>query len=265
MKDYYSILGVERSANADDIKKAYRALAMKHHPDRGGDVTKFQEIQEAYATLGDADKRTRYDSPHATFGGFGNNGNFDFNAIFEMFGSDLKGSMRRPPPRIILWISLVDVFTGGPRTVSLQVGHSVSSVEINVPQGIHDDDTIRYPGIAPGGQDLIVNFRIRPDPVWIRDNKNLIIEQTIDIWDLILGTELTVSDVMGNQLVMTIPPETQPGTVLRARGKGLPARKLPNSRGAGDSPGDLMIKLMARINGPIDPAIIEAIRKSRGV
>lgn len=261
MKDYYTILGVPKTATADEIKRAYRSLAMKHHPDRGGDVAQFQDIQEAYATLGDPAKRQQYDSPHHSFNAFPGGG-FDFNAIFDMFGSDLKGQVRRPPPRISLWVTLLDVITGGPRTISLQLGNSVSSVEINIPRGIHNDDTIRYPGIAPSGQDLIVNFKIKPDPNWANDNGNLITEKIVDIWDLILGCELGVTDIQGNQLMLTVPPETQPGTILRARGKGLPRRQLP-----GDRPGpagDLLIKIQAKINGPVDPLIIEAIRKTKG-
>ncbi len=264
MKDYYTILGVARTATADDIKKAYRALAMKHHPDRGGDVAKFQEIQEAYATLGEPDKRNQYDNPHQSFGGFGGppGSQFDFNAIFDMFGSDLRGQMRRPPPRIALWISLADVMTGGPRTVSLQAGGTISNIEILVPVGINDNDSIRYPGLAPGGQDLIVNYRIKPDPKWHHDGTNVITEITIDIWDLVLGIELTITDILGKELSVRVPPETQPQAVLRARGRGLPARQLPGDR-PGAQAGDLLIRLQAKINSPVDPNVIEAIRKSR--
>lgn len=260
MKDYYKILGVDRSATADQIKKAFRSLAMKHHPDRGGDVAIFQDIQEAYAVLSDNAKRNAYDNPRQTFNGFGPQ--FDFNAIFDMFGSDLKGQMRRPPPRMSLWITLADVMTGGLRTISLQVGNSVTGVEINIPPGIHDTDSIRYPGLAPGGQDLIINYRIKPDPVWKKDGSNLITEKLVDIWDLILGCELTITDILGNQLVLNVPAETQPGTLLRARGKGLPARKMQGDF-TGAPPGDLLIKIQAKINGPVDARIKQAIKESR--
>ena len=262
MKDYYNTLGVERTASADDIKRAYRSLAMKHHPDRGGDISKFQEIQEAYAVLSDAEKKQAYDNPSS--GRFGSVGGtpFDFDAIFDMFGADLR-SVRRPPPRVSRWISLADVMTGGPRTIALQVGSAINNVEIHIPVGVNDNDSLRYPGLAPGGQDLVVNYRIKPDAVWRVEGTNLLSDHSVDIWDLILGCEITFLDVLGNELAMTVPPETQPGTVLRARGRGLPVRQMNRSI-VEHPPGDLLIKLQGKLITPIDNAIKDAIRKSRG-
>ncbi len=262
MKDYYNILGINRTADADEIKKAYRKLASLHHPDKGGDTARFQEIQEAYATLSDDAKRQQYDNPAAQFNfnnGFGPQ--FNFDEIFNIFGADLRGQ-RRSAPRMNLWISLADVMTGGPRTLSLQTNNSVANVEISIPKGINDGDTVRYPGIAPGGQDLIINYRIKPDPNWRHEGLNIITESTVDIWDLILGSELTVTDILGNQLSLRIPPETQPESMLRVRSRGLPARSMPGDRAAGSS-GDLLIRLHARINGPVHQDIVDAIRKTR--
>lgn len=257
MKDYYQILGVTKTATAEEIKRAYRSLAMKHHPDRGGDVSKFQEIQEAYAVLSDDVKRQQYDNPRPQFSGHA--GGFDFDAIFDMFGADLRGQRRSVTPRISLWISLKDAFTGGNRTVAVQVGHNVSNIEISIPAGIQDNDTLRYSKLAPDGQDLIINFRIKPDTEWHRDGLNLVTERTIDIWDLILGTDLTVHDLLGNELVLTVPPQTQPNAILRARGRGFPGRALPNQRT--QPPGDLLVRLYARIPRPVNEELLEAIRK----
>ena len=262
MKDYYNILGINRTADADEIKRAYRKLASLHHPDKGGDTARFQEIQEAYATLSDPAKRQQYDNPSTQFNfnnGFGPQ--FNFDEIFNIFGADLRGQ-RRSAPRMNLWISLADVMTGGPRTLSLQTNNSIANVEISIPKGINDGDTVRYPGIAPGGQDLIINYRIKPDPNWRHEGLNIITESTVDIWDLVIGSELTVVDILGNQLSLRIPPETQPGAMLRVRGRGLPARSMPGDRPAGLS-GDLLIRLHARINGPVHQDIIDAIRKTR--
>ena len=256
MKDYYQTLGVPKTSTAADIKQAYRSLAMKHHPDRGGDVGKFQEIQEAYAVLSDEAKRQQYDNPRSQFS---SSGGFDFDAIFDMFGADLRGA-RRSTPRISLWISLNDALTGGNRTVAIQVGSSVSNIEISIPAGIQDNDTLRYNKLAPDGQDLIINFRIRPESGWYRDGLNLVTERTIDIWDLVLGTELTVRDLQGNELILTVPPQTQPNAILRAKGRGFPERALPGNR-INRPPGDLLVRLHARIQRPVDAELIEAIRK----
>ena len=148
MKDYYNILGVDRSATSDDIKRAYRKLASQHHPDKGGDTARFQEIQEAYATLSDDSKRQQYNNPAAQFNFGGTGSQFNFDEIFNIFGADLRGH-RKSAPRMSLWISLADVMTGGPRSLSLQTNNSSTNVEINIPKCINDGDTVRYPGLAP--------------------------------------------------------------------------------------------------------------------
>jgi DnaJ-class molecular chaperone len=261
VKNYYSTLGVDKNSTPDQIKQAYRRLASQHHPDKGGDTAQFQEIQEAYAILSDVDKRQQYDNPQPQHNsGFGA-ANFDFDTIFNIFGADLRGQ-RKSPPRMELWISLEDVATGGSRTAGLNINNVTSNVELNIPPGIQNGDSVRYPGLAPGGQDLIITYRIKPHPQWQSDGINIIKEHVIDIWDLILGYNLTVKDLSGNELILTVPPETQPDTILRARGRGLPARQMQGDR-IQNQKGDLMIKLKGKINGPIDKEIIESIRKSR--
>ena len=261
MKNYYHILGVTHQAASDEIKRAYRKLASQHHPDKGGDTAQFQEIQEAYAVLSDPEKRQQYDNPMPQFN-HGSGSQFDFDAIFNIFGADLRGQ-RRQSPRLSIWITLADVITGGPRAMSIQTGAGVNQIEIDIPVGIRDNDNIRYPGLGPGGQDLIVNYRIKPDPKWQSDGTNIITEVIVDIWDLVLGSDLTITDLLGKELSVKIPPETQPQSILRARGRGLPARRLNGDRPS-DAAGDLLIKLHARIKSPIDPNILDAIKKSRG-
>ncbi len=267
MKDYYKILGVERGASEDDIKRAYRKLAMKHHPDRGGDQSKFQEIQEAYGVLGDAQKRQEYDNPHQrvhiNVGGHGGMpGGFNFDDIFSMFGVNMQQQRQQHGARISLWITLEDVAHGGPRAISLQVGNRTSTVQIDIPPGIDDGATIRYPGLSPDGTDLIISYRVNPHPVWHREGRDIITQRDVPVWDLILGGDITVTDLKGATLSLTIPPKTQPGAMLRARGRGLPPTTIPGR--AGGPPGDLLVKLQARIPADISDGIMEALRRELG-
>jgi curved DNA-binding protein len=262
VKDYYTILGVSKTATADDIKKAYRKMASQHHPDKGGDTATFQEIQAAYATLSDTQKRAEYDNPSTQFNSFSRNPGFDFDTIFDMFGVDPRRQGRRPSPRVSIWIDLADVIQGGPRTISLQIGDKVTNVEITVPVGILDNDSIRYPNIIDGN-DLIVNYRIKPNNKWLRDGNNLIIDHVIDVWDLVMGTEITIQDPIGRNLAINVPTGTQPGAMLRVRGRGIPGRKLPNERGL--PPGDILVRLQARFLTEIPEELKEAVRKVKGV
>jgi curved DNA-binding protein len=204
--------------------------------------------------LSDAGKRAAYDRPQPSFT---NSNGFDFDAIFNMFGANLH-QQRKPSPRIELWIDLEDVYLGGPRMVALQLGNSVSNLEILIPRGIHDQEGVRYNGIAPGGHDLIVIFRVKPNATWRRDGNNIITELAVDIWDLILGSSVKIKDLSGNELMITVPPETQPGAILRARGKGLPDRKHLAVFG------DLLIRLHATIPTPVPEDVLSAIRKIKG-
>jgi len=258
MTDYYAALGVPKTATADDIKRAFRRLASQHHPDKGGDTQKFQAIQQAYATLGDEQKRAEYDNPRPQFSGFqGHPGGVNINDIFgQMFGQQFAQQHqhpRRSHVRMTLWISLLDVATGGKRTVSLGTQSGVSAVEIDIPLGINDGDNVQYEGIGPGGSDLVVQFKITPDRKWQRDGLNLAQEVRIDIWDLILGGDLTIDTLTGKTLSTRVPARTQPGTVLRLKSQGLRDR-------AGQT-GDIMIRVQAQIPDDIAPEILDAIQK----
>ena len=261
MTDYYAALGVPKTATADEIKKAFRKLASQHHPDKGGDTQKFQAIQQAYATLGDEQKRAEYDNPRPQFSGFsgfqGTPGGVNINDIFgQMFGQQFAQQHqhpRRSHVRMTLWISLLDVATGGKRTVSLGTQQGVSAVEIEIPLGIMDGDNVQYEGIGPGGSDLVVQFKVTPDRKWQRDGLNLLQEVRIDIWDLILGGDLTIDTLTGKTLSTRVPARTQPGTVLRLKSQGLRDR-------AGQT-GDIMVRVQAQIPENIPSEIIDAIQQ----
>lgn len=261
MKDYYQILGVTRSATADEIKGAYRRLASQHHPDKGGDKERFQEIQKAYAVLGDPAQRQQYDNPRSQFGSmnFGPAG-FDLDQLFAMFGNGQRAATRTP--RLDLWVSLRDVAEGGGRAVALQVNNAVENIQIDIPQGLADGDTIRYPGLAPGGHDLIITFRIRPEPGWTREGVDLTTDLDVSIMDLLLGGEVTVIDIRGRALRLTVPAGTQPGSLLRMRGQGLPASTLPGR--AGSRSGDMLVRLRARLPASPSAEFLDAVRRERG-
>lgn len=259
MKDFYKILGIDKQASAEDIKRAYRRMASQHHPDKGGDKTRFQEIQEAYSVLGDEQKRREYDNPQPQFGqmNFGPGG-FDLNQLFSMFGAQHAMHSSRTP-RLNLWIGLRDVAEGGSRTVALQVNHTVENIQIDIPQGLADGDTVRYPGLAPGGHDLIITFRVRPEPGWTREGQDIITEIDVGLYDFILGGQVTVEDVRGRSLLLTIPPGTQPGSLLRMRGRGLPPSTLPGR--AGGKSGDMLVRVRPRMPKQFSQEFLDAVRR----
>lgn len=264
MSDYYSTLGVERGASAEDIKRAYRRMASQHHPDKGGDKNRFQQIEEAYRTLSDEGKRAAYDNPNP-FGGqgggmpggfhfnFGGPDGFPFGDVFGMFNQHAQNQRRMT--RMSLWVSLRDIATGGRRPVSIATPQGTGVVEIDIPLGINDGDTIRYANIAPGGGDLAVQFRIHPDGAWERNGLDLITDQAISVWDLILGADIGIQNITGQTLTLVVPPRTQPRSMLRLRGHGL-------KNGQGQQ-GDMLVRVIAQLPGSIHPEIIEAIKKHR--
>ena len=257
MKNHYETLGVSKTANSDEIKRAYRKLAGQHHPDKGGDKNKFQEIQAAYGILSDDQKRAQYDNP-AQFGGFGRHDTpFDVDAIFNMFGARFHHGhqQHRQQARMALWITLIDSAQGGARTISVGTQQGTHAVEIEIPQGINDGDSVQYSGIGPGGMDLIITYRIHPNPKWQRQGQTLITEHSVSIWELILGCDIPIKDILGNTLMLTVPPQTQPGSVLRLRGRGLASKNNP--------PGDLLVKIQGQIPNSIDPELLAEIEKNR--
>ena len=254
MQNPYQTLGVNRDATADEIKQAYRKLASQHHPDRGGDTQKFQEIQVAYDTLTDPQRRAAHDNPG--FAGFGSGAPFDFQSIYDIFGTRFQQSQpRMQQARMSLWITLRDVAVGGHRTISVGTQQGTHAVDIEIPLGINDGDTVQYSNVGPGGMDLLITYRIHPDARFQRQDLNLLCEQTVSIWDMILGCETTVKDIAGQELSLTVPPRTQPGTRFRLRGRGLKSRH-------GQS-GDILIRLQAHIPESISDTLLAQIQQDQ--
>lgn len=256
MQNPYETLGVKRDATADEIKRAYRRLASQHHPDKGGDKTTFQEIQAAYDTLSDPNRRAAFDNPRQQFHNFGfpSNGAFDFQTVFDIFGTRFQQPHQQrmaQQARMSLWVTLNDVAEGGRRTVSVGSQQGTATVEIEIPLGIQDGDTVQYPKTGPMGMDLLITFRIHPNPKWERQGPNLTTEHAVTVWDLILGAEITVTDILGATLSLNIPPRTQPGTVFRLRERGLRQRN--------GTAGDMFVRIQARIPDHIPTSLIDAI------
>ena len=252
MTDYYSTLGVSRTASTDEIKKAFRKLASQHHPDKGGDTKKFQEIQAAYDTLGDEKKRAAYNNPQPQMPAGGFHQNFNFNEIFNIFGAQFQQPQQRGHARMTLWIKIQDVASPGTRVVAMGTQTGTHNIEITIPHGIEDGDNVQFSGLGPGGQDLVITFRIHPDRTWQRNSNNIVTEHSTNVWKLIAGGTMTMVDIRGNRIELSIPPRTQPGSLLRARGRGLPDRS--------GKIGDMMVRIQAEIPAKISEELLAAIQ-----
>lgn len=242
--DYYATLGLKRGASDAEIKKAYRSMAMKHHPDRGGDQAKFKEISAAYDCLCDPDKRRMIDAgidPNQQ--GFRHQGQhnpfeFHFNTsnLNDLFGNfGFGGGFGREPLRknktlnITIEITLEDVLQGKELNADITIPNGKNKmINIVIPAGIEHGQQIRYEGMGDDSiqgiraGDLIVNVLIKQHARFQREHTSLIIEQQISVWDAVLGTTLTILTLDNKTLNITLPAGTQPDTVLSCRGEGLP-------------------------------------------
>ena len=250
MKDYYSILGVSKSASDGEIKKAYRKLASQHHPDRGGDSNKFKEVQEAYDVLSNPQRKQEFDNPQGFY-----SQRHGFDDIVDQYFTQFNVRSQMRSSRINLWISLEDVAQGGPRLISLTTSAGAISVEIEIPQGIQNGEAVRYPGLAPNKQDLVVGFNVHQHQSWSREGLDLYKEIELTFWELILGADIEVTDLLGKSLQLKVPPKTSPGKVLRLKGRGLSRQ--------GHNTGDIFLKIKATMPDTIPDEIIPILQKIR--
>lgn len=265
--DYYSILGVPRTASQDEIKKAYRKLAMQHHPDKGGDENKFKEINTAYDTLSDPQKRAEFDNPQPRFNSqsFNFNGtDFDFADVFgQAFGGMPRRQRRNKDITIVLNLELEDIVTGKQLASRYRLySGRIAEANIDIPPGIDQGTGIRFEGLGddtiaqlPKG-DLIVRVKIKNHAEWDRDGKNLHLTKKIDVFDCLLGTSIEINTIDGRRLQMTVPQGTQPGTTFSIAGQGLPDMKTGTR-------GNAYIKIAASIPKIEDTSILDKLQEIR--
>lgn len=276
MTDYYQTLGVDPSASQDEIKAAYRKLAMKHHPDRtGGDDSKFKQIQEAYATVGDDNKRAEYEQmrrggPQVRFtsGGapdfadmFG--GQFDpFGSRSNPFGDIFGRQMRRNRDlNIQCQITLVDSFQGKQLEASYTLPSGrLQTVVINVPAGIEHGSTIRYAGLGDDSHpalqrgDLNVTILVMPDPKFRREGNDLYTTIDISPIEAMIGCKKVVTSINGVRLNIDVRPGVETGVEYAVTGHGF-------TNVNNNTKGRLMVQIRIKTPEVIDPIIVERLKQ----
>ena len=286
MRDYYEVLGVKKNASDAELKKAYRKLAKKHHPDRNkGDKAseeKFKDLNEAYAVLSDPEKRKQYDM----FGADGFHKRFsqedifrgaDFSSIFsEMgFGGDIfdqmfsgggAGQAQQPMQgqdvETEITIPFEMAYHGGKQRVSLQTrGGKRQSVEVSIPAGIESGKKLRLAGKggnAPAGGlpgDLYLGVKIAAHPDFERKGADLEYTAQIGLTDALLGVTITVP-TMEQPKQLKVPAGSSPGARMRIKGFGFPQIN-------GGGKGELYVKLDVQFPATLTSKQQELIEKLR--
>ena len=246
MHNLYETLGIDKSALADDIKKAYRKLASKHHPDKGGDTARFQEIQNAYDILSDTDKRSQYDSGgfqqtnqrsswkqgNNPFGGFGSE--FDDLRDFFAHATGQQRPQRNKDVSIDHSLSLNDSLAGKKETIRYQTTSGKQHIiELNIPAFVASGFRIRYAGQgddgiigAPRG-DLLVDIKLLlPSGYWVEHGNLLCSKINVSVWQALVGDDYVHSTFDGKTFKIKIPAGTQPGTKFKLSGQGMMISKI---------------------------------------
>lgn len=244
MQDLYQILGVNKNATEEEIKQAYRKLAMKHHPDRGGDEKQFQEIKNAYEVLSDPVRRQQHDNPgpfHHHHGNhehshfefhFGGGGPQDIFAQFFNQGFGAHPFQRQPRKnkdlRVRLGVDLASTLQSQEKTISVQTTKGDRfTVDVSIPRGIDDGTTIKFSQLGDNffdtltRGDLYVIISVNPDPRYEIAGNNLVTQVEIDSLQAMLGLETQVTGIDGKVFAIRIPQGCQYGTRLGLQGQGL--------------------------------------------
>lgn len=287
-KDYYKILGVDKKSDQSEIKKAYRKLAHKYHPDKdSGDEAKFKEISEAYAVLGDEKKRAEYDTYGQTFagGGFGSNGayggfdfsgfnsaggqsyQFDLNDLFaEFFGGQYQRTPRGRDVSVDIQIGFRESVFGTTKEILIpmpvhkdgKVVPEQQSIKLNIPSGINNGEMLRLNGKGesiPNGNpgDLYVKVHVMASKTFRKEGAHLLADLDVKLTDALLGSEYEFNTLDG-QIKVSIPSGVKHGELLRIKKKGVPM---------GNKRGDLMLRVQIRIPNKLSRKAKKLIKELR--
>jgi len=266
MKDYYKILGVGETATTDQIKKAFKDIAKKEHPDRGGDEARFKEANEAHDTLKDSQKRHDYDSMRKFggtrqggqgqhpffnedifgdfFSGFQKGGDMDFNGKFNFTGRqggervfrNVKQGNRSINVRMA--ISIKEAMMNNEKTISYKLPSGREEfATVKIPAGVQHGVTFKYAGMGddsiknvPRG-DLMVQMSVLDSDGYTRKGNDLHTDKTIDCFQAVRGHKIQLKTLEDSVITVNVPSGTQPGTLLMVRSKGMPIHKTIGIRG----------------------------------
>jgi len=284
MKNPYEVLGVAPTASADEIKKAYRRLARKLHPDLNpGDKAgeeRFKEVNTAYQLLGDAEQRRRYDAGeidesgaerpqqryYRDYAGSPQGAAYASDAGFADFGdgddpfADLLRQAARAranrPGRDLHYrmpIPLAEAITGGSRRLTLPGG---DTLDVTIPAGVVDGQTLRLrgkgePGAGKGGPgDALIEIEVLPDPRFTREGDDLVLDLPVSLREAVLGGKVRAATPTGT-VEIAIPAGSSSGTRLRLKGMGAPRR--------GGSRGDEYVRVRIVLPKPPDPELVKFV------
>lgn len=258
--DHYKTLGVERTASQEDIKKAYRRLAGKHHPDKGGDVDQFRAVQEAYDALSNktAQPESEINFEDVDFGDvFERTFNFTSGEDFADFFSQRNNNreFRNPDQVVAIQITLEQAYNGA--DIVVDTGYAKENVRI--PQGTRNNTKLRISQkgwqrfkVSPPG-DLVIKIGIKtPDDISI-DNDDVYQIVTVDAIDVMLGSHVVIEHFSGKKLKVKIPAGSQVGHKMRVQGWGMPQARNNQLKG------DFYILLDVTIPKVTDPQHIEML------
>jgi len=276
-KDFYKVLGVDKKAAADEIKKKYRALARDLHPDKTkGDAEKeekFKAVSEAYEILSDTKKRAEYDEARSLFerGGFRSplGGGFQGGDFSDVFGSgnpqdifaNLFGGARRGPRKgqdlqTEATITFRESVFGTTLDLRLATDRGqAQNISARVPTGVNDGAKIRVKGKGAAGEagpgDLFIQLHVKPHPIFSRKGENLMITLPVTFTEAALGADIKVPTMSEDDVTVRIAPGTPNGRTLRVKGRGITK---------GSTTGDLLVTVEVQVPQRVDGKALEALK-----